>query len=92
MQSHHVISQVVDEKASRVFSEMENRYSIHGYIADQFPETAVVQFNDEGLIRTFKLYSCRSHLVMFIQKATGLGPYSEACMKYAQHSIYIAWS
>lgn len=87
LQKHHVISQAVDEKASRIFSEMENQYLIHGYTVDPFPETVIAVFNTDGLISSFKLYCCQSHLVHFMQVATGRGPYSAAYMKYAYTSL-----
>ncbi|RFU75734.1 hypothetical protein TARUN_6493 [Trichoderma arundinaceum] len=76
-----IVSQVVSEKDSRVFSEMENRYNVHQHIFAAFPETLVATFDDEGLVNSFKLYSCRSHIAKAIQKATGNGPYSEAYMQ-----------
>lgn len=73
-----VISQSVNEQESRIFCEMENRYMIHGQPLDPCHETAVVVFTADGLISTFKQYSCRSHIVMMVQKATGVGPYRES--------------
>lgn len=73
-----VISQSVNEQESRVFCEMENRYMIHGQPLDPCHETAVVVFDADGLISNFKQYSCRSHIVMMIQRATGVGPYHDS--------------
>ncbi|TFA98190.1 hypothetical protein CCMA1212_010009 [Trichoderma ghanense] len=83
LEQRNVISQSVSEEGerARVFVEMENRYNVHGQILDRFPETLVATFDEEGLVNSFKLYSCRSHIVMLIQKATGEGPYSQEMMK-----------
>jgi hypothetical protein len=84
LEQRNVISQSVGEDGEggvRVFVEMENRYNVHGQILDRFPETLVATFDEEGLVNSFKLYSCRSHIVMLIQTATGEGPYSEEVMK-----------
>ncbi|KAH0490731.1 hypothetical protein TgHK011_002187 [Trichoderma gracile] len=81
LEQRNVISQSVSEDGGRVFVEMENRYNVHGQILDRFPETLVATFDEEGLVESFKLYSCRSHIVMLIQTATGEGPYSEEVMK-----------
>lgn len=87
LQKYRVIAQAVDEKSSRIFSEMENRYTIHDYSVDTFPETSIMTFDADGLISSFKLYSCRSQLVHLIQKATGIGPYSESYMMYGTISL-----
>ncbi|PTB75618.1 hypothetical protein M440DRAFT_355917 [Trichoderma longibrachiatum ATCC 18648] len=83
LEQRNVVSQAVSEdgEGARVFLEMENRYNVHGQILDRFPETLVATFDEEGLINSFKLYSCRSHVIMLIQSATGEGPYSEEMMK-----------
>ncbi|UKZ77051.1 hypothetical protein TrVFT333_004768 [Trichoderma virens FT-333] len=81
LEKRKVVSQLINEQDSRAFVEMENRYNVHSKVLDDFPETLVATFDDEGLVNTFKLYSCRSHLVMMIQAATGEGPYSEEIMK-----------
>ncbi|KAK0765821.1 hypothetical protein N5P37_001760 [Trichoderma harzianum] len=81
LEKRKVVSQQINEQDSRVFLEMENRYNVHSKVLEDFPETLVATFDDEGLVDTFKLYSCRSHFVMMIQAATGEGPYSEEMMK-----------
>ncbi|KAL7943414.1 hypothetical protein V8C42DRAFT_346865 [Trichoderma barbatum] len=81
LEKRKVVSQLFGEEDSRVFIEMENRYNIHSKVLDDFPETLVATFDDEGLVNSFKLYSCRSHVVMMIQAATGEGPDSEEMMK-----------
>lgn len=75
-----VVSQVVSEADARAFVEMENKYHVYETVFDAFPETLVATFDDEGLISSFKLYSCRSHIVKVIQENTGLGPYSDEYM------------
>jgi len=62
---------------NKVFIESLSKLSVHGQKMDSFPETAVITFDEEGLIADFKIYSCRSPLVFLIQKATGKGPYSK---------------
>ncbi|UKZ88721.1 uncharacterized protein TrAFT101_004460 [Trichoderma asperellum] len=71
-----VVSQTISESESLVFSEMRNRYNVHSEVLDDFPETLVATFDDEGLITNFRLYGCRSHILIMIQKATGEGPFS----------------
>jgi hypothetical protein len=65
------------ESGSRVFCEMKNRLVVCGETLDPFYETAVVEFNTQNLISSFKLYSCRSHIVMIVQQKTGVGPYTD---------------
>ncbi|CAF3433387.1 unnamed protein product [Fusarium graminearum] len=82
LQSQHlkkrrVISQVANEQGGQIFSEMENQYIVHSEILDPFHKTAVVSFNREGLIHSFKLYCCRSHFVWLTQQATGEGSYKD---------------
>lgn len=60
-----------------VFCEMEHCVHVFDEALDPFYETVVAVFNDEGLIKELKQYSCRSHLVEIIQVKTGEGPYAE---------------
>ncbi|EHK41562.1 hypothetical protein TRIATDRAFT_84644 [Trichoderma atroviride IMI 206040] len=76
LEQRTVVSQVISESDMRVFSEMRNRYNVHSEVLDDFPETLVATFDDEGLITNFSLYGCRSHILIMIQKATGNGPFS----------------
>lgn len=76
LEQRTVVSQVISEADMRVFSEMRNRYNVHSEVLDDFPETLVATFDDEGLITNFSLYGCRSHILIMIQKATGNGPFS----------------
>lgn len=73
---YRVDSQAIDEGNSRIYSEIANPYNIHEKILPSFADTAIVTFGQE-LVKTLKLYSCRSNLVFLIQQATGLGPYSQ---------------
>jgi hypothetical protein len=81
LEKRKVVSQAISEKDMRVFSEMRNRYNVHTQELDDFPEILVATFNDEGLINSFRHYSCRSPIVGLIQSATGEGPYNEEEMK-----------
>ncbi|KAL7935105.1 hypothetical protein V8C35DRAFT_300730 [Trichoderma chlorosporum] len=81
LEDRKVVSSLVSEKDSRVYVEMQNRYIVHSKPMEDFPETLVATFDNEGLVKSFKLYSCRSHFVHAIQGATGEGPYSEDFMK-----------
>lgn len=76
LEQRTVVSQMISESDSRVFSEMKNRYNVHTEVVDDFPETLVATFDDEGLITNFRLYGCRNHILILIQKATGEGPFS----------------
>lgn len=82
LEERRILSQAVDEANSRVFCEMKNRLVVHGEVLDPFYETAIATFNADGLITDFKFYSCRSHIVMLIQKATGIGPYADVWQHY----------
>ena len=80
MVERRVLSRSVTTNAdgsSTVFHEMKNHLVVCGDVLDPFYETAVVHFDKDGLITEFKLYSCRSHIVMLIQEHTGVGPYEK---------------
>ncbi|KAH8658290.1 hypothetical protein BX600DRAFT_500260 [Xylariales sp. PMI_506] len=67
---------VSDTGSGKIFVESSNRVKVYGKDIETFPETAVVEFDSEGgLIKDFKLYSCRSPIVELIQELTGDGPY-----------------
>lgn len=72
-----VLSRSTSAEGSTIFCEMKNRLDVLGEVLDPFFETAVVSFNDKGLIIEWKLYSCRSHIVALIQMKTGTGPYTK---------------
>jgi hypothetical protein len=57
--------------------ETEKRINVMGETIESFPETEVVTFDDEGLIKVLKLYCCWSPIVRIVQDKTGKGPYSE---------------
>lgn len=70
-----VIARSATPDGRKVFVEHLNHLTVHGKTLDSFPETTVVEFDSEGLIRDFKNYSCRSFIVAIVQDATGVGPY-----------------
>lgn len=74
IERHITAGSTIDAK-HKVFLESFSTVKVFGKTLDRFPETTVVQFNDEGLIVDFKIYSCRSPIVEAIQEATGEGPY-----------------
>ncbi|KAL7903016.1 hypothetical protein HDV64DRAFT_2501 [Trichoderma sp. TUCIM 5745] len=76
LEQRTVVSQMISESDMRVFSEMRNRYNVHSEVLDDFPETLVATFDDEGLITNFSLYGSRKRILIMIQKATGNGPFS----------------
>ena len=80
-EKRRVVSQTISEQDSQIWSEMENRYTVHNQLLDPFHEVAVVTFDNSGLVSTWKQYSCRSHIVMLIQKATGIGPFNETVLR-----------
>ena len=59
-----------------VFCETKASLHVLGELLDPLYETWVVTFDDQGLIKDLKKYSCRSHLVEIIQDKTGMGPYA----------------
>ncbi|KAF2654876.1 hypothetical protein K491DRAFT_599917 [Lophiostoma macrostomum CBS 122681] len=71
------IASVVSEDGSVVISEMEHRLNVCGELLEAFPITAVVVFNGDGLITSFKHFCCLSPVVEIIQRKTGAGPYSK---------------
>lgn len=71
----HVIARSTIAGERKVFLESSSTIKVFGKTLDSFPETTVVQFDEEGLIVDFKIYSCRSPIVAAIQEATGEGPY-----------------
>ena len=81
LENRRVVSISTNDRERTVFTEMEMRYVVHAEVLDPFHETSVAVFNGDGLITNFKIYSCRSHIVMLIQKQTGLGPYSAEVMR-----------
>ncbi|KAG8423111.1 hypothetical protein J3459_008351 [Metarhizium acridum] len=81
LEERRIVSQATNQDENHIFSEMENKYTVHGQILDPFHEVAVVTFSDAGLVSLWKQYSCRSPFVFFIQKATGVGPYNESVVK-----------
>lgn len=60
-----------------VLCETKQRINVMGEIVEPFFETEVVTFDEEGLIKMMKLYSCWSPIVRIVQDKTGNGPYSE---------------
>ncbi len=81
LENRRVVSSSTNEKESTIFTEMEMRYVVHAEVLDPFHETSVAVFNGDGLITNFNIYSCRSHIVMLIQRQTGIGPYSAEVMR-----------
>ncbi|TVY40483.1 hypothetical protein LOCC1_G004766 [Lachnellula occidentalis] len=86
IQSHHieqrrVQARLVSEDGRTVMCEMRNRLCVLGTPLENFYETAVARFDDEGLIEDFKVYSCRSPIVGVVQTVTGKGPYTAAAAK-----------
>lgn len=77
IRERRVLSHSTSSDGRTVFCEM--KYSVHVYdeILDPFYETVVAVFNEEGLIKELRQYSCRSHIVEIIQAKTGDGPYAE---------------
>jgi hypothetical protein len=72
-----VLSHSTTSDGLTVFCEMKNSLHIFGQVLDPFYETAVVVFNEQGLITELKQYSCRSHIMEVIQDQTGVGSYSK---------------
>lgn len=60
-----------------VFSETKQRIDVMGDIIEPFFETEVVTFDNSGLIKQLKIYSCWSPIVDVVQRKTGRGPYAE---------------
>lgn len=72
-----IISHSTTADGRTVFFEMKNAVHCFEELLDPFFETAIATFDENGLIKELKHYSCRSHIVEIIQKYTGEGPYGE---------------
>ena len=57
--------------------ETKQRLNVMGDIIDPFFETEIATFNEECLIKEFKVYSCWSPIVCIVQNKTGVGPMAE---------------
>lgn len=71
-----VLSHSTSADGKTVFCEMKHSVHIFDELLDPFYETVVAIFDDKGLIKELRQYSCRSHLIEIIQAKTGEGPYS----------------
>ena len=60
-----------------VFCETQQRLNVLGEIVEPYFVTDVATFDDEGLIKVLKTYSCWSPIVDVVQRKTGIGPYDE---------------
>jgi len=60
-----------------VFCETKQRINVMGDIIEPFFETEVATFDDTGMIKQLKIYSCWSPIVDIVQRKTGKGPYAE---------------
>lgn len=64
-----------------VFCETRKRLLVCGEPIYPFYETEVAIFDDQGLIKELRLYSCWSPIASVIQQVTGKGPYAVADYK-----------
>lgn len=80
IEERRVLSRSTSADGFTIVCETKNRLDVLGEILDPFFETAIVSFNDKGLIIEWKMYSCRSHIVALVQIKTGAGPYSKTEM------------
>lgn len=60
-----------------LFCETKQRINVMGDILDPFFETEIATFDEEGLIKKLKVYSCWSPIVRIVQDKTGVGPMAE---------------
>ena len=72
-----VLSHSTSPDGRTVYCEMKHSVHIFDELLDPFYETVVVVFNEEGLIKELRQYSCRSHIAEIIQAKTGKGPFIE---------------
>lgn len=72
-----ILSHSTAPDGKTVYCEMKNCVHIFDEFLDPFYETVVAVFDDEGLIKELRQYSCRSHIVEIIQAKTGEGPYAD---------------
>jgi hypothetical protein len=79
LESREVIFHTLASDNYTVLCETKKRINVMSEVID-FPETEVVTFDEGGLIKVLKLYSCWSPIVTIVQEKTGYGPYSEGEM------------
>ena len=72
-----MLSSATSADGRTVVCEMKNRLNVMGHSLNDSYETAIATFDAEGLIKEFKVYCCRSHLMVVVQAVTGLGPYDK---------------
>ena len=60
-----------------LFCETKQRINVMGDILDPFFETEIATFDEEGLIKELRVYSCWSPIVRIVQDKTGVGPMAE---------------
>jgi len=79
----------LDSDGRTLFCETKQRLNVIGDTIEEFFETEVVTFDDQGLIKVFKKYCCWSPIVDIVQKKTGKGPYDEGELReqYESHMI-----
>ena len=56
LKEHKVIMRAHSEDGKTIISEMSNILEIAGVEVKDFPETEFVEFDDQGLIKTYRLY------------------------------------
>lgn len=56
LKEHKVIMRAHSEDGKTIISEMSNVLEIAGVEVRDFPETEIVEFDDQGLIKTYRLY------------------------------------
>jgi hypothetical protein len=79
LESREVLFYTLASDGHTVLCETKKRINVMGEVIE-FPETEVVTFDEGGLIKVLKLYSCWSPIVTIVQEKTGYGPYSEGEM------------
>ena len=77
MVKREILSSATTVDGLTLFYETKQRINVMGDILDPFFETEIATFNEDGLIRELKVYSCWSPVVRIVQDKTGVGPMAE---------------
>jgi hypothetical protein len=68
-----VVASGLSADGKTAFNEMKNHITILGETLDHYPETEIVQFDDDGLIVSYRLYlDPSSAMKIFAEKGVGI--------------------
>lgn len=77
IEKREILSSSTTADGLTLICETKQRINVMGDVLDPFFETEIATFNEEGLIKELKVYSCWSPIVRIVQDKTGVGPMAE---------------